>query len=142
MRLDLSVNILTKQAIQNNRITVFGGSQVRPNVHIEDLADAYIHFLNNPEIDGVYNVGFENLSILDIAKKVTTYVPADIEITESNDPRSYRVNSDKVLETGFLPKKTVEDAIEDIVVRFKTGDIKDTAQSNTVDWMKRQNLHK
>ena len=142
MRLDLSVNILTKQAIQDSRITVFGGSQVRPNVHIEDLTDAYIHFLDNPELYGIYNVGFENLSILDIAKKVTKYVAADIEISESNDPRSYRVNSDKVIKTGFSPSKTVENAIEDMILRFSAGDIGDTPQSNTVEWMKQQGLHR
>ena len=142
MRLDLSVNILTKQAIQDGTITVFGGSQVRPNVHIEDLTDAYIHFLDNPKLEGIFNVGFENISILDIARTITKHVSADIEITESNDPRSYRVNSDKLLDTGFSPKKTVEDAIEDIIDKFRSGDIKDTMQSNTVEWMKNQNLHK
>ena len=141
MRLDVSVNILTKLAFKNKLITVFGGSQVRPNVHIDDLIDVYIHFLNNPQFDGIYNVGFENISILDIANKVVKYLPAQIKITESNDPRSYRVNSDKLLATGFKPKKSVEDAIKEMILKFESGDILDVPQSSTVDWMKSQNLH-
>ena len=142
MRLDLSVNILTRHAIKNKNITVFGGSQVRPNVHIQDITDAYIHMLDNQSIQGIYNVGFENISILDIAKMVTKHCPAKIEITESNDPRSYRVNSDKFLKTGFAPKHTVEGAIKEIIAGFNSGDIEDAPQSNTVEWMKSQNLHK
>jgi len=142
MRLDISVNILTRHAVKNKNITVFGGCQVRPNIHIEDITDAYIHLLENPSIQGIYNVGFENLSILDIAKMVARHCPSEIEITESNDPRSYRVNSDKFLKTGFVPKKTVEDAIKEIISRFNSGDIQDTPQSNTVEWMKAQNLHR
>ena len=141
MRLDVSVNILTKLAFKNKLITVFGGSQVRPNVHIDDLIDVYIHFLNNPQFDGIYNVGFENISILDIANKVVKYLPAQIKITESNDPRSYRVNSDKLLATGFKPKKSVEDAIKEMILKFESGDILDIPQSSTVEWMKSQNLH-
>ena len=114
----------------------------KANVHIEDITDAYIHLLENPSIQGVYNVGFENISILDIAKMVTKHCPSEIEITESNDPRSYRVNSDKFLKTGFIPKRTVEDAIQDIILRFDSGEIEDSPQSNTVEWMKAQNLHK
>ena len=142
MRLDLSVNVLTRHAVKNKNITVFGGAQVRPNVHIEDITDAYIHLLENSEIKGIYNVGFENISILDIAEMVTKHCPAEIEITESNDPRSYRVNSDKFLSTGFKPKKTVEDAIQEIIAGFRDGEIEDVPQSNTVEWMKSQNLHK
>lgn len=141
MRLDVSVNILTKLAFKNNLITVFGGSQVRPNVHIDDLTDVYLHFLNNPQFDGIYNVGFENISILEIANKVTKFLPAEIKITESNDPRSYRVNSDKLLATGFKPKKSVEDAIKEMISKFRSGDILDSPQSSTVEWMKSQNLH-
>jgi nucleoside-diphosphate-sugar epimerase len=98
--------------------------------------------LDNQSIQGIYNVGFENISILDIAKMVTKHCPAKIEITESNDPRSYRVNSDKFLKTGFAPKHTVEGAIKEIIAGFNSGDIEDAPQSNTVEWMKSQNLHK
>src|SRR6267142_6078371 len=68
MRLDVSVNLLTMQALSKGKITVFGGAQVRPNIHIDDITDVYLHLIDHPEVTGVYNAGFENISILDIAK--------------------------------------------------------------------------
>ena len=97
MRLDVSVNMLTMQALKNGRITVFGGEQTRPNIHIDDITDLYVFLLDNPQHSGVFNAGFENISIMDIAHMVTQHVPAEITVTPSNDPRSYRVNSDKLL---------------------------------------------
>jgi len=126
MRLDLSVNMLTIQALSKGKITVFGGSQTRPNIHIQDITDVFIHFLNLKEkAQGIYNAGFENLSILDIAKKVTEFIPADIVITESNDPRSYRLNSEKLLSTGFTPRFKVVDAIKEIIEAYRAGKLKD-----------------
>jgi nucleoside-diphosphate-sugar epimerase len=108
MRLDVSVNMLTMQALTNGKITVFGGAQVRPNIHIDDITDLYIYMLENPDkTSGVYNAGFENISILDIAKMVQAKINCEIEITPSNDPRCYRINSDKLLATGFKPSKNV-----------------------------------
>ena len=115
MRFDLTVNILTKQAVHNGEITVFGGEQIRPNIHIEDISRVYQHFLHNPQLDtGVYNAGFENLSVNDIAQRISERTGAKIIITESNDPRSYRLDSSKLLATGFGPRKTTADAIEDV----------------------------
>ena len=126
MRLDLSVNMLTMQALANGRITVFGGAQTRPNIHIQDITDVFIHFLNlKDKAPGVYNAGFENISILDIAKRVTEHVPAEIVIFESNDPRSYRINADKLLSTGFKQQHTVDDAIVEMIVAYKTGKLAD-----------------
>jgi len=125
MRLDVSVNMLTMQALKNGRITVFGGQQTRPNIHIDDIADVYIHMLNHPDITGIYNAGFENISILDIANMVMKHVPAEIVVTESNDPRSYRINSDKLLATGFAPKKTVDNAIQELVSLYEQGRLTD-----------------
>ena len=71
MRLDLSVNMLTMQALTNGRITVFGGNQMRPNIHIDDITDLYLFLLDHPEVCGVYNAGFENLSIMEIAQAVS-----------------------------------------------------------------------
>lgn len=105
MRLDVSVNLLTMQALAKGKITVFGGDQIRPNIHIEDITDLYLHLIDHPEITGIFNAGFENISIMDIAKLITKYIPVEIEVTPSNDPRSYRINSDKLLSTGFKPKK-------------------------------------
>lgn len=119
MRLDVSVNMMTMQALTNKVMTVFGGDQVRPNIHIDDITDLYLFLLEHPEIQGIYNAGFENLSILQIAQLVQKYVDAEIMVTPSNDPRSYRLCSDKLLRTGFKPQKTVENAIQEIVLQFQ-----------------------
>ena len=138
MRLDVSVNMLTMQALTRRQITVFGGAQVRPNIHIEDITDVYLHLLDHPEFTGIYNAGFENLSIRDIAERVAHCVPADIVTSPSNDPRSYRVNSDKLLATGFRPRKTVDDAISDIAERFRAGELQDEDRWYNLRWMKRE----
>lgn len=136
MRLDVSVNMLTMQALTNGVITVFGGNQTRPNIHIDDITDVYLHLIDRKDsIRGVYNAGFENISILDIANMVTKHVPAKIEVTESNDPRSYRVNSDKLLSTGYAPKKSVDDAIQEICAKYNDNSLKDKLQSHNLKWM-------
>ena len=116
MRLDVSVNILTFSALEKKEITVFGGKQIRPNIHINDMCELYITLLKTKKIKpGIYNAGFENLSILDIAKKVQKIIPSKIKIIKNtNDPRSYRINSEKLLKAGFRPKFKVEDAIKEL----------------------------
>lgn len=141
MRLDVSVNLLTMQALSKGKITVFGGNQVRPNIHIKDIANVYMHLLDHPEVVGVYNAGFENISIMDIAKMVTKYLPVDIVVTESNDPRSYRINSDKLLATGFKPQFGVETAIKEIIEKFKAGELRDEDQFYNLKWMEKTVLN-
>lgn len=138
MRLDVSVNMLTMQALTNRRITVFGGDQTRPNIHIDDITDVYLFMLDHPEHTGVYNAGFENMSILDIAQRVTHHAEAEVVVTESNDPRSYRVNSDKLLATGFRPRKTVEDAIREVAEKYRTGVLKDEDHFHNLKWMQKR----
>ena len=141
MRLDVSVNMLTMQALTNGVITVFGGDQVRPNIHIQDITDLYLYCIDKGEqINGVYNAGFENLSILEITQKVIARVPAEIQVTGSSDPRSYRVNSDKLLATGFRPQKTVDDAIDELVAEYRNGNLKDEDRFHNLRWMKRSIL--
>jgi nucleoside-diphosphate-sugar epimerase len=135
MRLDVSVNLLTMQALSKGKITVFGGTQVRPNIHIDDITDVYLHLIDHPELTGVYNAGFENISILDIAKMVAKHIPVDIVVTESSDPRSYRVNSDKLLATGFKPSKSVETAITEIIGKYRSGELKDEDRYYNLKWM-------
>jgi nucleoside-diphosphate-sugar epimerase len=135
MRLDVSVNMLTMQALTKGVITVFGGDQTRPNIHIEDITDLYMFLLNNPQHTGVYNAGFENISILDIAQMVAEEVKAEIVVTPSNDPRSYRVNSDRLLATGFRPTRTVRDAIQELVGLYRQGALKDDDQFHNLRWM-------
>ena len=126
MRLDLSVSMLTMQALTNSKITVFGGQQTRPNIHMNDMVGVYLHFLElGAKAPGIYNAGFENISILDIAKKVTEHIPAEIEITESNDPRSYRQNSDRLIGTGFTPGYGVDNGIKDVIKAYNPDRLRD-----------------
>ena len=137
MRLDVSVNMLTMQALSKGKITVFGGKQVRPNIHIDDITDVYLHLIDHPDVCGIYNAGFENISILDIAKLAAKHIPVEIEVTESNDPRSYRVNSDKLLATGFKPKKTVEHAVVEIIEKYRSGVVTDEDRYYNLKWMQK-----
>ena len=137
MRLDVSVNLLTMQALTNGTITVFGGDQIRPNIHIDDITDLYLHLIDHPEITGIYNAGFENISIKDIANLISEKITAEISVTPSNDPRSYRINSDKILATGFRPKKTVDDAIKEIIQKFKNNELKDEDHFYNLKWMQK-----
>ena len=138
MRLDVSVNMLTYQALKNGKITVFGGSQTRPNIHVDDIANVYRHFLENSDLpSGCYNAGFENISIMDIANMVKEKVGAEVVITESNDPRSYRQDSSKLLSTGFSPSKSVSSAIDEIISAFKEGILPDGENCYTVNTMQR-----
>jgi len=135
MRLDVAVNLLTAQAFKNNVMTVLGGSQVRPNIHIEDITDLYLFFVENPDLTGVFNAGFENISILNIAEQISKISSAKIEIKESNDPRSYRLDSSRLLKTGFSPKYKVSDAINQIMDALKDGFLKDTDHCYNLKWM-------
>jgi nucleoside-diphosphate-sugar epimerase len=129
LRLDLSVNILTNLAYHNRKITVFGGSQKRPNLHIEDMTDLYVQSMQWPDhlINGkIYNAGWQNLSIMQIAELVRRIVGSDVSIVTSptNDLRSYHVNSDKIQrELGWSPKRTVEHAVRDLVAAFAAGKV-------------------
>ena len=140
MRLDVSVNMLTMQALTKGRITVFGGAQTRPNIHIQDVTDLYLFLLDNPQHAGVFNAGFENLSILQIAEMVQDAVPAEIVVTPSNDPRSYRVSSDRLLATGFRPKHTVADAIAEIVGLYRQGALREEDRHHNLRWMQQRVL--
>lgn len=140
MRLDVAVNLLTMQAISKGEITVLGGDQTRPNIHIDDITDLYIFLLNRPDIKGIYNAGFENISILQIAELAAKYTGAEVNIQPSNDPRSYRVSSAKLLATGFKPKKTVEDAVKEIVHAYRSGELKDEDHFYNLKWMQHSGL--
>ncbi len=142
MRLDVSVNMFVYQALSRGEITVFGGNQVRPNIHIKDLTNVYKHFIKNPNLPvGFYNAGFENLKIIEIAKKVKKLIPSIIKIKKNiNDPRSYRQSSKKLLLTGFKKNYCVEDAILEIKEQFKSKKFKVSDKCYTVKWMKKLGL--
>ena len=141
MRLDVSVNMLTFQALKNKKITVFGGDQTRPNIHMKDMVRVYQHFVNNSNIEsGCYNAGFENISILQIAEMVKNKLGAEIIVSESNDPRSYRQNSDKLLNTGFKQEYGVDYAINEIIDAYNDKKLVESDSCYTVKWMKNLNL--
>jgi nucleoside-diphosphate-sugar epimerase len=132
LRLDLSVNILTNLAYNKRQITVFGGEQARPNLHIQDMADLYVQTLQyaDEQIDGkIFNAGWQNLKIREIAELVKKEVGDDVVIvtSPSNDLRSYRVSSEKIKrELGWTPKYTIVDAVRDLVRAFRAGLVPDS----------------
>jgi len=138
MRFDLTVNILTNHAVHKGVITVFGGSQKRPNIHIEDIADLYVQWLDLPAelIAGeAFNAGYENHTVAQLAELVRQVVeeeypekaPIRIETTPSNDLRSYHVSSRKIAEKlGWKPKRKIEDAVRDLCRAFKQGKFPDS----------------
>jgi len=137
MRFDLTVNILTKQALELNEITVHGGSQIRPNININDLVRVFEHFLYKKKIkSGIYNAGFENMSVLKIAKLISKYIPSKIIVSKINDIRSYRLDSSKILKTGFKPQFQVKDAILDLKSRFEKKELKVRKNNFSVNWLK------
>lgn len=138
LRLDLSVNILTNHALTNNKITVFGGVQLRPNLHVQDYCDA-VEVLLTASAEKVqketFNVGYQNMSIADIALLVRKVVKeefpergdVDIVTSPSDDIRSYHINSDKIARTlGFKPKYTIEDAVRSLCAAYREGKLKDS----------------
>ena len=141
MRFDVSVNLLTLQALKNKKITIMGGDQTRPNIHINDMIGVYEHFLNNDVEHGIYNAGFENISILALGKKIQSKIDCEIEIIKSNDPRSYRQCSDKLLGTGFEQRYSVDNAIDEISDAFKSNNLEEDESCYTVKWMKEMVLN-
>lgn len=129
LRLDLAVNILTTHAYHNRKITVFGGEQMRPNIHIADVVALYTGALAWPAelIDGkIYNAGYHNQRVADIATLVRNVVGDDVTIvtTPTDDNRSYHISSQKIYrELGFAPQHTIEDAVRDLVQAFNAGQI-------------------
>jgi nucleoside-diphosphate-sugar epimerase len=139
MRLDLTVNLLTMHALSRGRVTVFGGAQVRPNIHLDDLVDLYL-FLMARRLGGIFNAGFENLTVREIADVVVRQVPAEIVVQASDDPRSYRLSSTRLLATGFAPTRTVATAVGELAEAYRTGALSDDPRWHTVKWMKEHNL--
>ena len=140
MRFDLSVNMMAYQAIKNKKMTVFGGQQTRPNIHIDDLLDLYQFFLKkNRKFNGIFNAGFENLKIIEIAKKVKKIIPAEIKIFKNNiDIRDYRLDSSKLLSLGFKPKKNVGDAIREIKEHYGKNINRVDKSCFSIEWLSKK----
>lgn len=141
MRLDVVVNMFVWQAFSRGKITVLGGDQVRPNIHIEDMVAVYEHFISRNDLEsGDYNAGFENISVREIADYIMNKFGADVEYLPSNDPRSYRQDSSKLLQTGFSPRKTVSVAITELWEKFESQELLDDDRWYTVRTMKKLGL--
>ena len=135
LRLDLTVNILTSLAVTQRRITIFGGAQKRPNIHIEDITDLYVELLSTPAemIAGkIFNAAYQNHTVAQLGEIVRTIVeqempelaPITVETSPSNDLRSYHVSSDKIKrELGWTPERTIEDAVRDLCAAFRAGKV-------------------
>lgn len=139
MRLDVTVNALTYQALKKKLITVFGGKQTRPNIHIDDIISLYLFFLKKNIKFGIYNAGFENLSIINIAKLISKNIPSKIKIIKNtNDPRSYNLDSSKLLKLGFVPQKKIIDAIQEFKNYYNTGKFIEKPNFHSIQWLKKK----
>lgn len=137
-RLDLTINILTNHAINAGKITVFGGGQMRPNLHIQDMVAAYLLLLTVPNDQiaaRTYNVGYQNRTVSSLAQIVRDVVtretpdkPAvEIVTSPSDDKRSYHISSEKIRrELGFVPRRTLEDAVVELAHAFRQGKLPDS----------------
>jgi nucleoside-diphosphate-sugar epimerase len=129
LRLDLTVNILTNYAVNSGRITVFGGGQKRPNIHIDDMAAVYLRLLEatDDQVSGrIFNAGYQNHTVLELAEMIRSVVGRSTEIvtTPSDDNRSYHISSEKIRrELGFVPTHTIEDAARGLLDGFRAGKI-------------------
>lgn len=141
MRLDISLNLLTYQALSNKMIKIFGGQQIRPNIHIKDLCSVFLFFLIKNISSGHYNAGFENIKILDLAKKIQKLTKTRIKIFKNNnDPRSYRQDSIKILKIGFKRKFGVDYAIRELIEKYKNNFLKKTDNFFRVNYMKKNKI--
>lgn len=132
LRLDLTVNILTNHALTNHAIRVFGGNQMRPNIHIDDMTDLYVQSLKWAEdkINGqIFNAGYHNRRVIEIAESVRSIVGDDVKIAiePTDDNRSYHISSEKIhRELGFQARRSIEDAVRDLVTAFEQGVVPDS----------------
>ena len=130
-RLDLIVNILTNHAVNRRRITVTGGPQKRPNIHIDDVTDLYIKSLEWPDEKinrKIFNAGYENFTVSELAGQVKKIVGEDVKIVvePTNDPRSYHISSKKIKEQlGFAPRRTIEEAVKELKAAIGDGRLQD-----------------
>lgn len=142
-RLDVVVNILTNLAFHKREITVFGGKQLRPNIHIADMVESYVVALEAPkEIIGgqIFNVGYENQSVLELAETVREVIGDDVKVvcSPTNDNRSYHVSSKKIADMlGFVPKHTIRDAVVDLRDAFVAGKLPNSLTDETYVNIKR-----
>src|SRR3990167_6548610 len=137
-RLDITVNGMVAGACHDRKINVINGEQNRPNIHIEDLTDLFLWVLQRPQLTGIWNAGFENLTGLEIAEFVRERF-SDLPVVESEsaDRRSYRMDSGKLLKAGFKPLHTVRDAVRELAEEYMNGKLQKGDECYNVKHMRR-----
>lgn len=140
MRLDLTVNALTYQALTKKKITVFGGKQIRPNIHVQDLSNVFLFFLKKNFKSDFYNAGFENLSVKEIAYRIQKKIKCKIITKNIIDARSYRLDSSKLIKLGFKKKYNINFAIDELEAMYLKGGIKNNPRFYSIDWLKKKKL--
>ena len=136
LRLDLTVNILTNHAFHNGKILIFGGKQLRPHIHIDDITDLYLKLIKEdwPELSGeIFNAGYDNQSVEEVSEAVAKIVAEikkediQLEYTPSDDIRSYHICSKKIKSMlNFRPKKSIEDAVKELSLKFQKGEVQNS----------------
>jgi nucleoside-diphosphate-sugar epimerase len=132
IRMDLAVNVLTAKAYVYRRVSVFGGDQYRPLLHVKDVAGAMVANLDTPHT-GIFNLHAVNMRIADLADCLKAQFP-DLEVQQTDlkfqDNRNYRVSSDKAISTfGFKPQYSVVDGVAELKALLEAGRIKNISQS-------------
>jgi len=136
MRLDLAVNALTYSAVKFGRMYLDGGDQIRPQLHIDDMVQVYRFFIEN-NLPGIYNVGFENITLREISERIRRLTGAAVVDSGQKDSRSYRLNSDKLLNRGFIPIKNLDVGISELIDLFRSDFVQDDSQYR-INWLKQR----
>ena len=137
MRLDLTINILCYHAFKFNKVTIFGGKQWRPYLHIKDMVNFYLHCLKRKNMRGIYNISQGNLTLDQTAEKIKVFMPkCKIVHTKSNDIRSYRLNSDRAIKSGFTFATNINDEIQNLLKLLKSKKIESRPNNFSINWLK------
>jgi nucleoside-diphosphate-sugar epimerase len=141
MRLDLMINILTFQALTKNKITVYGGKQIRPYIHIQDMVNVYLFMLKKSLPSGAYNASAGNLSASDTANEIKKIIrDCKINIKKSNDPRSYRLSNEKLLSAGFKFKINLKEGISNFIENYQNGKIRNNKNAYSINFINKIKL--
>ena len=132
LRLDLTVNKLTFDAYYKKKIFVHGGAQIRPTVNLKDIIRVVDHLLFTKKKfkDNIYNMGFENLSIMQVAKRIQKKTGAKLIVKKKIDIRSYRQDSSRLIKTGFKPKFNIDDSIDELILHFSQKKLNQFGKNN------------
>ena len=136
MRLDLAVNALVTSALKNGSINLDGGNQIRPHITMLDMCRVYEFCVTEIKENLTLNAGFENLTMAELAKRVSKRTGARIELSPLTDPRSYRLNSQKLLDIGFIPQSSVSQAIEELIAGYNKGTLYDRPEWHSTTFLR------